>query len=384
MLLQDQLDELKKIRRTIHTAPESSGEEKYTAQLIRSELEKTNPDEIIDGIGGHGLVAIYKGENSGEGQSLMLRAELDGLKIDEENEFDHASEIQNRMHACGHDGHMTIILGVATYLKENRPKKGSVMLLFQPAEETGEGAGWMLDDPKFKDLKIDHGFALHNLPGYEENHIYIKDETFACASVGLEVLFKGKSSHAAHPEEGINPAQCVADLIKKLGQIDDQARKQDLFSILTITYVQMGEEVYGVSPGMAKVGVTMRAETDERLDSLKKEVLNQIKKVENAFKGDVAFEEKEPFTATVNDTRGMDNVFKAADAAEIPVKMLGKPIYWSEDFGRFREKCPIVLFGLGAGKDSFPLHSEKYDFNDNLIPSGVALFVKLIERYCNE
>ncbi len=384
MLSPDQFEELKKIRHSLHSKPESSGEEKETAAFIKAELRKTNPDEIIDGIGGNGLIAIYKGENPGEGETLMFRSELDGLKIDEENTFDHTSKTQKRMHACGHDGHMAIVLGVAKYLQDNRTKKGSVMLLFQPAEETGEGAGWMIKDPTFKELEIDRGFALHNLPGYEENQVYVKNETFACASVGLEIVCKGKSSHAAQPEEGINPAQSIAEMIKQLMKIDNQYRKKELFSILTITYVQMGEEAYGVSPGMAKMGLTMRAETDELLERLKKEVQNALDEAQKRFEGSINYEEKEPFAATVNDFQGIDNISKAAKDVDVPVEMLDEPMYWSEDFGSFRKKCPIVLFGLGAGNDSFPLHSENYDFNDKLIPTGVALFVKLIELYCNE
>lgn len=384
MLSTEQLDELKKIRRTIHRNPESSGEEQKTAEFIKSELEKTNPDEIIAGIGGHGLVAIYKGENPSAGQTLMFRSELDGLKINEENEFDHTSKTKDRMHACGHDGHTSIILGVAKFLKENRPEKGSVVVLFQPAEETGEGAGWMLKDTKFKELEIDRGFALHNLPGYEENQVYIKDQTFACASVGLEIMFKGKSSHAAYPEEGINPAQSVAELLKQLEKIDKNTRNRDLFNILTITYVQMGEEAFGVSPGMAKVGITMRAETDELLDTLKEEILQVVNKIGNMFEGSITYEEREPFAATVNDSNGIEKLLKVGKITDISIKIMEKPMYWSEDFGRFREKFPIILMGLGAGKDSFPLHSEKYDFNDKLIPTGVNLFVNLIELYCNE
>jgi len=384
MLSSDQIEELTAIRKRIHTNPEIAGKEKKTAALIKSELEKTAPDEIIDGIGGHGLVAIYRGENPDEGVNLMIRAELDGLKINEENSFDYRSQTKNRMHACGHDGHMAIVLGVAKYLKDHRPKSGSVMLLFQPAEETGEGAGWMLDDPNFKELKIDRGVALHNLPGYEENRLFVKNETMACGSTGIEITFKGKSSHAAHPEEGINPAQAIAELLQNLEALSQEIQKKDEYRILTVTYIQMGEPAFGISPGRAKVGVTLRAETDELLKGLEDDLHQKIDAVNRGFEGEVTYQNREPFAATVNDPDGVEELIKAADRADVPVDILEEPMYWSEDFGEFRRKCPITLFGLGAGEDSFPLHAEKYDFNDSLIPVGVSLFVNLIKRYTNE
>ena len=384
MLSSDQIEELTAIRKRIHTNPEIAGKEKKTAALIKSELEKTAPDEIIDGIGGHGLVAIYRGENPEEGLSLMIRAELDGLRINEENSFDYRSQTKNRMHACGHDGHMAIVLGAAKYLEDHRPRSGSVMLLFQPAEETGEGAGWMLDDPKFKELKIDRGVALHNLPGYEENRLFVKNETMACGSTGLEISFKGKSSHAAHPEEGINPANAVAELLQSLEILAEEARKGDDYRILTVTYIRMGEPAFGISPGQAEVGVTLRAETDELLESLEDDVHQTIDEVDAGFAGEVSYQNREPFATTVNDRDGVDELEKAAGRADVPLEFLETPMYWSEDFGEFRRKCPITLFGLGAGKDSFPLHSEKYDFNDSLIPGGISVFVNLIKRYTNE
>ena len=384
MLSSDQIEELTAIRKKIHTNPEIAGKEKKTAALIKSELEKTGPDEIVDEIGGHGLVAIYRGENPDEGENLMIRAELDGLKINEENSFDYRSQTKNRMHACGHDGHMAIVLGVAKYLQDHRPRNGSVMLLFQPAEETGEGAGWMMDDPKFKELKIGRGFALHNLPGYEENHLFIKDETMACGSTGIEITFKGKSSHAAHPEEGINPAQAIAELLQSLEALSQEIQKGDEYRILTVTYIQMGEPAFGISPGQAEVGVTLRAETDELLEGLEQDVHQKIDEVYDRFEGEVSYQNREPFATTVNDKDGVDELVKAAKQADVPVDFLDEPMYWSEDFGEFRRKCPITLFGLGAGKDSFPLHSEKYDFNDSLIPGGISVFVNLIKRYTNE
>lgn len=379
MLSSGQIDQLIKLRKELHQHPEAAGEEKDTASRIQSELEKTDPDEILTGIGGHGLVAIYNGNNPDAGPSLMIRAELDGLRIDEESDTEHRSKAENRMHACGHDGHMTIVMGVAKWLKENRPDKGKVLLLFQPAEETGEGAGWMLNDPVIKKMEIDRGIALHNLPGYKEGSVYIRNETFASASVGIKIKFRGKSSHAAFPEQGINPSGAISDLISKVEKIKQTESEKDYLRILTVTYIKVGEPAFGINPGQGEMGITLRAETDSLIQQLKEKLNASIKEVQNNFEGQITTEETEPFAATVNDRQGVEQLTKIAENTDINLKFLKEPFPWSEDFGRFRQKCPITLFGLGAGKDSFPLHSEKYDFNDSLIPAGVTLFCEWIK-----
>ncbi|CAN5478896.1 amidohydrolase [soil metagenome] len=383
MLTSEQIEELRSIRHKLHTMPEVAGEEKKTAAFIKEKLQESGADKIMDGIGGNGLVATYEGKNPEKGITLMIRAELDALAIDEQNDIHYKSEKSNRMHACGHDGHMTIVLGVAEWLKENRPENGRVLLLFQPAEETGEGSGQMLKDAEFENLKIDRGIALHNLPGYKKNTIYIKTKTFALASVGVQISFRGKSSHAAHPEEGVNPSIAISKLILELERVKVKLAASDQFRVLTITYIKMGEPSFGMNPGYGEMGVTIRAETGDAIEDLYSELETNIKKVTDHFSGEIHYEKKEPFAATVNDKEGVDKLGKIADDLGMPIEILNDPIGWSEDFGEFRKKCPITLFGLGAGDDSPPLHSEIYDFNDDLIPTGVSIFCEWINKELN-
>jgi len=370
------------LRHKLHRIPEASGEENKTAQLIEKELRKTKPDQLITGIGGHGIAAIYKGKNSGRGINLMIRCELDGLKISEDTELEYQSNHENRMHACGHDGHMAIVTGLAKLLNQQKPITGTVTLLYQPAEETGEGAEKVLNDPKFRKLEIDRAAALHNLPGFKKNTIYIRSETFAAASVGFKISLKGKSSHAAYPEQGINPSVDIAKVVESVGQINSLNQNDNRLSVATITYIKLGEEAFGISPGTGEVGVTLRAETDELLDSMKTKLTDDLNSIKKMFKGDLSWELTEPFAATINDREGVQQFISAVEDI-VKIQKLDRPFPWSEDFGVFRKKCPITLFGIGAGNNSMPLHSEKYDFDDSLIPVGIRVFAALIDFHLN-
>lgn len=383
MLNNDQIAELKSVRQKLHSMPEMSGSEDKTAGYISEQLKEAGADRILEGVGGHGVVAFFDGDQPDAGRTVMIRAELDALAIDEDNEFDYSSENPGRMHACGHDGHMAIVLGVARWLKDNRPEKGRVLLLFQSAEETGEGAGQMLSDPAFEKLKIDRGIALHNLPGYKKQTIYIRSKTFALASVGMKISFRGRSSHAAYPEQGINPSAAISKLIQELEKIKNKLAAGNKFRVLTITYMKVGEPAFGINPGYGEMGVTIRAETDKSIDLLASDVDEAIERVRGSFKGDIDAEKKEPFAATVNDEAGVEQLQAVAEKLNIEIEKLDRPIAWSEDFGEFRKKCPITLFGLGSGEETPPLHSENYDFDDELIPTGVSIFCEWIKEQMN-
>lgn len=196
--LEPQLIEL---RKELHKYPELSGKESQTAKRIIEFAKRFNPDEIISKVGGEGVLVIFEGEQ--KGKTILIRCDLDALPIDEENAFEHKSVYENISHKCGHDGHMSIVSGLIPILSENKIKKGKVVLLFQPAEETGQGASLVLSDAKFTKLKPDFAFALHNLPGFKKNQIIIKKDVFASASKGLIIRLKGKTSHAGEPERGI-------------------------------------------------------------------------------------------------------------------------------------------------------------------------------------
>jgi len=211
------LNKLQELRKELHQFPEYSGREKKTADRILKYCAAFPPDLVIEKLGGHGLALIYKGEM--EGKTILLRAELDALPLDEVIDIPHRSRNKDLAHKCGHDGHMAILCGVAAMLHEHRPKTGRVVLLFEPAEETGKGALAVFKDPKFQGILPDYVFALHNLPGFPAGSVIVRNDTFAFASLGLFTRIKGESSHAAFPEHGISPLPALIELQSALPEL---------------------------------------------------------------------------------------------------------------------------------------------------------------------
>ncbi|MDZ7764991.1 MAG: amidohydrolase [Melioribacteraceae bacterium] len=209
--------ELTQLRKELHKHPELSGEESDTAGRIVEYAKRYDPDEIITSLGGNGVAIVFNGEE--KGKTILIRCDLDALPIEEENDFDHKSIEKNVSHKCGHDGHMAIVSGLIPLLAENKIKKGKVVLLYQPAEEIGQGAEWVINDDKFKELIPDYAFALHNLPKFNTGQVVVREKGFAAASKGLIVRLKGKTAHAGHPERGITPSPAVAELIQQLTSI---------------------------------------------------------------------------------------------------------------------------------------------------------------------
>ncbi len=370
--------DLIKLRKELHHNPELSGQESETAKKIIKELKKCKPDKLLTQIGGSGIAAKFSSGTDSPG-SILFRAELDAIAVREETDLKYSSKNRGVMHGCGHDGHMTILLGVAKKLSEQKPVNKDVWLLFQPAEETGEGAQWMLDDEKFDVVQPDMAYALHNLPGYPENQIVVKSGVFAAASTGVQVKFKGKSSHAAYPEQGMNPARQISELVQFADAEFGSFKSKSSINKIVTTYINLGERAFGINPGEGEVGFTIRSSSDEELDIAVKKLREKVQLLQEQFNGEISFDLVEPFAATVNDSKGVENVITAAEKCGLSINQLDKPFPWSEDFGAFGEKFPITLFGLGSGEAHPPLHSEMYDFNDKLIKTGGEMFLELID-----
>ena len=260
----DSTEELLNLRRNIHSEPELAGEEVATASKIEKFISAYSPDEIIKNIGGNGLAFVFNGRN--EGPAVLFRSELDALPIDEINEFDYRSKYKDKGHKCGHDGHMTVLAGLAMRISSSRSFKGKVILLFQPAEETGEGAARVLKDEKFSKLDPDYVFAFHNLPGYKTGSVIIKEGSFASASKGMIIKLTGKTSHAAEPENGINPSSAVAEIIRRYSALPKELKGAKDFVLTTIIHARIGERAFGTSPGYAELMATLRAYRNDDMD----------------------------------------------------------------------------------------------------------------------
>lgn len=368
------LPDLVALRHALHRQPELSGQEAGTAAMIADWLESTGPDVLVTGLGGHGLAAVYTGALPGP--TVMLRAELDALPITEAEGPVWRSEVPGCGHLCGHDGHMTILAGMAARLGAQRPARGRAVLLFQPAEEDGAGAARVIADPRFAAMTPDYAFAIHNYPGLPLGHARLAPGVMHCASRGMRLHLHGRTAHAAQPETGLSPALTLATLIPALTALsagDDAADPG--FRRATITHACLGTPAFGVAPGEAELWVTLRSHDDAGMAAL----VTAAEALRKAQAGDlrIALSWHDIFAATANDPEATALAQAALDALGLTQDSKELPMRASEDFGRFGQagaKAAMIL--LGAGQIA-ALHNPDYDFPDALIAPGVALLDRI-------
>jgi amidohydrolase len=366
--------ELVAFRRQLHERPELSGEERHTARAVRDFLERTQPDRLVDNLGGHGLAAVYDG--AATGPCLMFRAELDALPIDEVSAAPYRSRARGKAHLCGHDGHMASLGALALGLSRARPKRGRVVLLFQPAEETGAGAEAVIVDPNFAAIQPDFVFAWHNMPGMPRGQASIADGPAACASRGLRAIFNGKTAHASAPEAGLSPTRAIAKLMTELTALGRGGEIDAGYSLVTITHVEMGAHSFGVAPGRGEVWATLRTVTDAGMASLVERAERLIRDAASADGLDVEIAYRDAFDSAVNAPAAVEKVTQALDAEGMKWSV-GLPMRPSEDFGRFSAEAPSAMFLLGAGERHPSLHNADYDFPDELIPVAARVLMRV-------
>ncbi len=370
-----QIAQLTNFRKELHSSPELSGEEAATAERVKAFFRDLNPDEIIEDLGGHGFAVVYKG--SSPGPVTLLRAELDALPILEHGEIKHISQTPGVSHLCGHDGHMAILGGVGMMLSKEKPLNGSVVLLFQPSEETGEGASSVLNSENFKKIVPDFAFALHNLPGYDKNQIVLKKGAFTAASKGMIITFTGNTSHAAHPEDGNSPAEAMCKAIVGLERISESIPE---FSMITVVHAVLGEVAFGTAPGDAQVMATIRTYDDEVLERLGANATKLVELLAKEYKLEVSVSFRDVFQTVVNEENAWEYVNQSAKEFKLKTKHIRTPFRWSEDFGQFSSVTNTLLFGLGAGRKHPQLHEGTYDFPDEVIPAGVNVLSGVVRK----
>ncbi|MEQ8407769.1 MAG: amidohydrolase [Gammaproteobacteria bacterium] len=368
-------DALVQLRHELHQHPELSGEEKLTAQRIVAFLEPLQPDSIYTSLGGHGVAAVFGKDTS---TTVLLRCELDALPVHESNRFAHRSVTSCKAHSCGHDGHMAILAAVATRLTKQRPCAGRVVLLFQPAEETGQGAQAVVDDPQFQQLTPDYVFALHNLPGHPLGQVVIRDGPITAASRGMSIELTGVSAHAAHPETGRSPAPVLAALINALQPLPAELANPDEIAFSTIVGAQLGEKAFGTAPATAQLWLTLRSELDSTMQNFVAYAEQAVQQLAQQAGLTAAIHYADVFPATVNASAPVAMVKQAAMQQDLLVPE--HPFRWSEDFGVLTARYPGALFGLGAGTEQADLHHSDYDFPDALITIGCSVFLNIIEQ----
>ncbi|MGH1329243.1 MAG: amidohydrolase [Paracoccaceae bacterium] len=381
------VQELTAWRRDLHRFPELSGQEEKTAQKVAEMGRALGADRVLCGLGGHGVAMVFEGALPGP--KVMIRAELDALPITEISNAPHRSEIQGTAHLCGHDGHSTILAALARGLSRKRPNRGQVILLFQPAEETGAGAKAVINDPQIAEITPDFAFALHNMPGLPLGEASLIEGGAACASRGMRIVLSGKTAHASMPETGRSPMRAMASIMQGIAALGQgaplgAARPKPGFCMATITHAAMGAPAFGIAPGSAEILATLRSLSDADMADL---IARAQAICQDAAKSDgltVQITYEEVFAASENHPAATKALQTALTACNIPAcnpeDPHAQPMRASEDFGRFNRLAPSAMLLLGAGIDHPALHNPDYDFPDELIPIGANIFMALIRQ----
>jgi len=370
------LVELTAWRRDLHRHPEISGEESETAQRVQALLHSAGADRIVTGLGGHGVAGIF--ESREPGPTLMFRAELDALPIEEISDAPHRSSIPGKAHLCGHDGHMAILAALARGLSRQRPQRGRAVLLFQPAEETGAGAAAVVADPKFREIAPDFVFALHNLPGTKFGKVALIEGPVSCASRGMRIALTGKTAHASMPETGTSPVNAVSRLMPALTDLGPGGPMDEGFSLVTITHARIGEPAFGIAPAHGEIWATLRTLTDAGMDAIvaKAELLAKEAAQESGLSLDISY--NDIFPHCENAPEAVAHLRRALDAEGVPHDRGDLPMRPSEDFGHLGANAPAAMFFLGAGENHAALHNPDYDFPDDLIAIGSRVFMRTL------
>lgn len=369
-------DDIIRLRHDLHRFPNLSGEEDGTVDRLVRFILSHHPTKLIKNLGGHGIGAVY--QFGREGPTIAIRAELDALPIEESNDLIYRSKVGGVSHACGHDGHMAIVAGLVFWLKEQDFKRGTVVLLFQPAEETGLGAKAVLEDQRFHELGIEYIFALHNIPGEPLHNIILLRSGFSAEVQSFSISVEGKETHASTPQDGINPAWGLAELISSLSELNISDPDKENFALLTPIYMNMGAKTYGVSPAAGELHYTIRTWNSHQMNLLKNRIESVFENVCSTCELEYFVAWFEHFPASQNDADCNQYVIEAAHRNGLLLKDQKHPFRFGEDFGWFSKRYKTALFGLGAGKDISGLHDAAYNFPDELIESGIRMFSQII------
>ncbi|MUV02298.1 amidohydrolase [Flavobacterium rakeshii] len=367
------MENLTAVRHYLHQNPEISQQEYNTQKYILSLLEPLKPDRL-EKVANTGVIACFYG--TVPGKNILLRADTDALPIQETNtDLSYNSKTAGVSHKCGHDGHTTIMYGVAGYYAKQRPQAGNVYLLFQPAEENGWGARNVADDSFFKSLDVDMVFALHNLPGFKKHKIVCKTGSFTSSVVSLAAYFKGYTAHAAEPWNGKNPAAAMSSFMLQTLELNMENKPE--YITITPVYMEMGEKAYGVSAGEGSVHLTIRADNNQRLNDTITKAKNIATNLAQQEGLQVTFEMIEPFESNQNHPDAVAIIHKAASENQLEYENLNEGFRFGEDFGVFTNLFPGAMFGVGSGENCKPLHHPEYDYPDEITETGIKMFIEI-------
>lgn len=370
-LLPAELERVTELRNRLHAIAEPSGAEHRTRALLHGFFQRHRAAWCGTEHAGGSLSWMLRGREPGP--TLVLRCELDGVPLPGDTPGSPVAR-----HRCGHDGHMAMLAGLGLLLLRRPPKRGRVVLLFQAAEENGEGALKVVGDGGFRALQPDLILALHNLPRRPMGQVVLRSGSMCCASRGLEIDLFGRPAHAAQPELGRSPAPVLARLIEVIGQMQAGSDDGGPVCMATLVGARLGERHFGTTPDRALLWVTLRTDADAAMDDLCATIAHKV--ADLAARHELRFQchWRDVFPAVVNDAAGCELVRAAACAAGLPSEELTAPFRWSEDFAHYARAGRAVLAGIGSGAHCAPLHDRDYLFPDALLPTGVKLLAGVI------
>lgn len=366
-------------RRDLHAHPELGFKETRTSGFVAEKLKEFGC-EVTTGIGKTGVVASIRNGNAM--RSIGLRADMDALPIDEENDFEHRSVYSGKMHACGHDGHTAILLAAARYLAKTRNFDGQVHFIFQPAEEGIGGAQAMIDDGLFEQFPCDSIFGMHNRPGLPVGKFAVRSGPMMAGGAFFDIDITGVGTHGARPEAGVDSVIVAAHVTTALQSIVSRNVKPLDSCVLSVTKIQAGN-AYNVSPQYAKLSGTVRAFSRQVFELIESRMSAIASGVAEGFGAKANTDFRLIFAPTINDHS------EAEFAASICCGIVGEEnvnrnpqlIMASEDFSFMLEKVPGCYINIGNGDadGSCEVHNPLYDFNDNALPFGIKFFARLVE-----
>lgn len=379
-------DEFTSVRRDLHAHPELGFEEHRTARIVVERLASLGI-EYHTGVGKTGIVAVVRGRSTESGRSVGLRADMDALPMQEENEFAHRSRYDGRMHGCGHDGHTTMLLAAARYLHETRAFDGTATLIFQPGEEGYAGGRAMIEDGLFERFAADQVYALHNWPGLPAGTIAVRPGPMMAAADRVTIAIAGKGGHGAHPHRTIDPVVVAAHIITAAQSIVSRTVSPIDTAVVSLCSVQAGHPgAMSVVPRTAQIVGTVRTFKATVQDTIEMRLRELVGSVAAAFGASATLDYERLYPATIN------SADEAEFAAQVADEIVGSdrvirdldPSMGAEDFSFMLQRRPgayarLGQGGAGDGHGCF-LHDTRYDFNDEVIPVGAGYLATLAER----
>ena len=371
-------DEVTAWRRDLHENPEILFETHRTSAIVAEKLAEFGCDEIVTGIGRTGVVGVIKGKSDTSGKVIGLRADMDALPILEATGAPYASKIPGAMHACGHDGHTAMLLGAAKYLAETRNFDGTVVVIFQPAEEGGGGGREMCEDGMMDRWNIQEVYGMHNMPNLPVGHFAIRSGPFFAATDQFEILLEGKGGHAARPHETVDTTVMAAQLVLSLQTIASRNADPVGQIVVSVTSFETSSTAFNVIPQSVHIKGTVRTQSNDNRDMAEARIKQIAAATADMFGGQAEVKYHRGYPVMVNSEEQTD--FAREVAREVGSGVIEAPLVMGgEDFAFMLEERPgaYILVGIGPGAQ---VHHPEYDFNDEAIPVGCSWWAGVVER----